>query len=88
MTRVRVRAPNLFVKTKRGEKISMLTAYDATMGKLFDRAGVDALSSAILSEWSCWVIEITITVRLEAMIHDARGRAQRRRALLSPTCRS
>jgi 3-methyl-2-oxobutanoate hydroxymethyltransferase len=38
-----VRVPDLQQKKARGEKIAMLTAYDATMARLLDRAGVDAL---------------------------------------------
>ena len=39
----RVRIPDLHQKKKLGQKITMLTAYDATMARLLDRAGVDAL---------------------------------------------
>jgi len=38
-----VRAPDLIARKMRGEKITMLTAYDANMARLFDRAGIDAL---------------------------------------------
>ena len=38
-----VRVPDLKERKRRGEKIAMLTAYDATMARLLDRAGVDAL---------------------------------------------
>jgi 3-methyl-2-oxobutanoate hydroxymethyltransferase len=38
-----VRVPDLAAMKSRGEKISMLTAYDATMAGLFDQAGVDVL---------------------------------------------
>lgn len=38
-----VRVPDLKARKARGEKIAMLTAYDATMARLLDRAGVDAL---------------------------------------------
>ena len=41
--RKRVRVPDLREKKSRGEKIAMLTAYDATMARLFDRAGIDVL---------------------------------------------
>ncbi len=38
-----VRVPDLAAMKSRGEKISVLTAYDATMAGLFDQAGVDVL---------------------------------------------
>ena len=39
----RVRVPELRQKKQAGEKIAMLTAYDATMARLFDRAGIDVI---------------------------------------------
>lgn len=38
-----VRVPDLVEWKKRGERLTMLTAYDAAMARLFDRAGVDLL---------------------------------------------
>ena len=38
-----VRVPDLAQMKERGERIVMLTAYDATMTRLFDRAGIDLL---------------------------------------------
>ena len=38
-----VRVPDLVEWKKRGERLTMLTAYDATMARLFDSAGVDLL---------------------------------------------
>jgi 3-methyl-2-oxobutanoate hydroxymethyltransferase len=45
MTRMsqKVRVPDLAVMKARGERIVMLTAYDATMARLLDRAGIDLL---------------------------------------------
>lgn len=43
MTHKPLRVPALRAMKTRGEKITMLTAYDATMAALFDRAGVDVL---------------------------------------------
>ena len=65
----RVRVPDLKEKKKRGEKIVMLTAYDATMARLFDRAGVDVL---LVGDSLGMVImghDTTLPVTLEAMIH-------------------
>jgi ketopantoate hydroxymethyltransferase len=39
----RIRAPDLALMKKRRERIVTLTAYDATMARLLDQAGVDLL---------------------------------------------
>jgi 3-methyl-2-oxobutanoate hydroxymethyltransferase len=65
----RVRVPDLRQKKHAGEKIAMLTAYDATFARLFDRAGVDvmlvgdSLASVVLGH------QHTLTVTLDAMMH-------------------
>jgi len=65
--------PDFLDKKRRGEKIAMLTAYDATMARLLDRAGIDAilvgdsLGMVILGE------ETTLPVTLEAMLHHTRA---------------
>jgi 3-methyl-2-oxobutanoate hydroxymethyltransferase len=65
----RVRVPDLRLKKQAGEKIAMLTAYDATMARLFDRAGIDvilvgdSLASVILGQ------PHTLNVTLDAMMH-------------------
>ena len=38
-----VRIPDLIDRKNRGAKIAMLTAYDATMARLLDCAGIDVL---------------------------------------------
>ena len=38
-----VRVPDLREQKRHGEKIAVLTAYDATTARLLDRAGVDVL---------------------------------------------
>ena len=43
MSPPKIHAPDLKEKKSRGEKIAMLTAYDATMARLIDQAGVDAI---------------------------------------------
>ena len=64
-----VRVPDLRQKKQSGEKIAMLTAYDATMARLLDRAGVDvllvgdSLGTVILGQ------PHTLAVTLDAMIH-------------------
>src|SRR5499427_6329077 len=69
----RVRVPDLMAMKQRGERIVMLTAYDATMAGLLDRAGVDlllvgdSLGNVILG------LDSTIPVTLEAIIHHTRA---------------
>jgi 3-methyl-2-oxobutanoate hydroxymethyltransferase len=65
----RIRVPDLKEKKKRGERIAMLTAYDATMARLLDRAGIDAL---LVGDSLGMVImghPTTLPVTLEAVIH-------------------
>jgi 3-methyl-2-oxobutanoate hydroxymethyltransferase len=70
---IRVRVPDFIDKKRRGEKIVMLTAYDATMARLFDRAGVDALlvgdslGTVILGH------DNTLPVTLDAVAHHTRA---------------
>jgi 3-methyl-2-oxobutanoate hydroxymethyltransferase len=64
-----VRVPDLRAMKDRGEKISVLTAYDATMARLLDRAGVhvilvgDSVGMVVLG------FDNTLPVTLEMMIH-------------------
>jgi 3-methyl-2-oxobutanoate hydroxymethyltransferase len=69
----RIRIPDLQRKKKLGQKITMLTAYDATMARLLDRAGVDAL---LVGDSLGMVIlghDTTIPVTLDAMVHHAQA---------------
>jgi 3-methyl-2-oxobutanoate hydroxymethyltransferase len=64
-----VTAVSLAIKKKRGEKIVMLTAYDATFAALLDRAGVDAL---LVGDSLGMVIQghaNTLPVKLEHVIY-------------------
>jgi 3-methyl-2-oxobutanoate hydroxymethyltransferase len=69
----KIRVPELTLMKERGERIVMLTAYDATMARLLDRAGVDlllvgdSLGNVILG------LDTTIPVTMEAMIHHTRA---------------
>jgi 3-methyl-2-oxobutanoate hydroxymethyltransferase len=69
----RVRIPHLLAKKQRGQKITMLAAYDATMARLLDRAGIDAilvgdsLGTVILG------CDTTLPVTLDVMIHHSRA---------------
>jgi 3-methyl-2-oxobutanoate hydroxymethyltransferase len=79
----RIRIPDLKRRKAAGQKIAMLTAYDATMARLLDRSGVDVL---LVGDSLGMVIlghETTIQVSLEAMIHHTRAVANgARRALV------
>jgi 3-methyl-2-oxobutanoate hydroxymethyltransferase len=69
----KVRVPDLAKLKERGERIVMLTAYDATMARLFDRAGIDvllvgdSLGNVILG------MDTTIPVTLDAMVHHTQA---------------
>ena len=78
-----IRVPDLRQKKLSGEKIAMLTAYDATMARLLDRAGIDvilvgdSLGTVILGQ------PHTLAVTLDAMIHHTAAVARgTERALL------
>jgi 3-methyl-2-oxobutanoate hydroxymethyltransferase len=65
----RVRITDLKARKRRGEKIAMLTAYDATMAGLLERAGVDTLLVGDSVGMTVLGYESTIPVTLEAMVH-------------------
>jgi 3-methyl-2-oxobutanoate hydroxymethyltransferase len=75
-TSKKVRVPDLAVMKERGEPIVMLTAYDATMARVLDRAGIDlllvgdSLGNVILG------LDTTIPVTLDAVIHPTRAVAR------------
>jgi 3-methyl-2-oxobutanoate hydroxymethyltransferase len=68
-----VRVPDLLAKKQRGEKIAVLTAYDATMARLLDCAGVDvllvgdSLGMVIMGQGN------TLEVTLCMMVHHTRA---------------
>jgi 3-methyl-2-oxobutanoate hydroxymethyltransferase len=64
-----IRVPDLKRKKERGEKIVMLTAYDATMARLFDQAGIDVLLVGDSLGMVILGYDTTVPVTLEAMLH-------------------
>jgi 3-methyl-2-oxobutanoate hydroxymethyltransferase len=79
----RVRIRDLQEKKHRGEKIAMLTVYDATMARLLDRAGIDVF---LVGDSLGMVIEghdSTLPVTLDAVRHHTQAVARgTRRALV------
>lgn len=68
-----VRVPDLKARKDRGEKIAMLTAYDATMARLLDRAGVDALLVGDTVGMVVLGYENTVRVTLDDILHHTRA---------------
>ena len=83
MSTSRIRVPDLAEKKRRGEKIAVLTAYDATMARLLDRAGVDVLLVGDTLGMVILGYENTLAVTLEDMIrHTAAVARGAERALV------
>jgi 3-methyl-2-oxobutanoate hydroxymethyltransferase len=79
----KVRVPDLKEKKRRGEKIVVLTAYDATMAGLLDRAGIDILLVGDSLGNVIMGCETTLPVTLDIMLHHTRAVARgARRALV------
>src|SRR5437879_2571106 len=72
----KVRAPDLTPMKARGERIVMCTAYDATMARLLDRAGIDVLLVGDSLGQVILGLDTTIPVTLEAVIHHTRAVAR------------
>jgi 3-methyl-2-oxobutanoate hydroxymethyltransferase len=72
----KVRVPDLAVMKKRGQRLVMLTAYDATMAKIFDKAGIDVLLVGDSLGQVILGLDTTVPVTLDAVIHHTRAVAR------------
>jgi len=68
-----VKIPDLIKRKARDQKITMLTAYDATMARLLDQAGIDVLLVGDSLGMVILGYENTIPVTLDAMVHHTRA---------------
>jgi len=69
----RIRVTDFATKKRQGDKIVMLTAYDATMARLLDRAGIDALLVGDSLGTVILGLDTTLPVTLDAMVHHTRA---------------
>jgi 3-methyl-2-oxobutanoate hydroxymethyltransferase len=76
MNQNRIRVPDLRERKQRGEKIVMLTAYDATMARLLDGAGVDVLLVGDSVGVVVLGYEHTLPVTLDDILHHTRAVAR------------
>lgn len=68
-----VRIPDLRVMKEKGTKITVLTAYEATMARLMDKAGIDVILVGDSLGMVVLGYETTIPVTLEMMIHHTQA---------------
>ena len=68
-----VRTTDLKTRKQRGEKIAMLTAYDATLARLLERGGADVLLVGDSLGMAVLGHSTTVPVTLDEMIHHTRA---------------
>jgi len=68
-----VRIPDLRAMKESGTKIAVLTAYDATMARLLDRAGIDVILVGDSVGMVVLGYDNTIPVTLDMMVHHTRA---------------
>lgn len=73
MDHPKVRTTDLKQKRQRGERIVVLTAYDATTARLLDRAGVDVLLVGDSLGMVVMGFDDTLPVTLDMMVHHTRA---------------
>jgi len=69
----KLRVTDLAAMKQRGERIVMLTAYDATMSRLFDQAGIDLLLVGDSLGQVILGLDTTIPVTLDAVLHHTKA---------------
>jgi 3-methyl-2-oxobutanoate hydroxymethyltransferase len=69
----KIRVTDFAAKKRQGDRIVMLTAYDATMARLFDRAGVDALLVGDSLGTVILGLDTTLPVTLDAVVHHTQA---------------
>ena len=69
----RITTKSLFEMKSNGEKISMLTAYDFTMAKIVDTAGIDVILVGDSASNVMAGHETTLPITLDQMIYHASG---------------
>jgi 3-methyl-2-oxobutanoate hydroxymethyltransferase len=71
-----VRIPDFADKKRKGERIAVLTAYDATMARLIDRGGVDAILVGDSLGTVIMGCDTTLEVTMDIMVHHTRAVAK------------
>lgn len=79
----KITVPELLRRAERGDKLTMLTAYDLPIARLLDEAGIDAVLVGDSLGMVALGYQATVPVTMEEMIHHAKAvRRGVRRALV------